>query len=615
MQFVVKIAVALFPGFAEDTTSWDNSEQQIQEEEDHNRRIDISNKESRGGSDDECIQIVPMEQRNLDSPIVVQMPLDDSAALSMPKIFEQRFKKQPEIDTYDRNVFVKETWSTEDNAYIIDSEYMNPDNTHSPAEHEELASPVSWDMNETDKTENNEAVSNRELKNVDEIDEISNVDSIPVHRESIESSEISISNDSAKVCKSPQLDNTCEFDREDDLNSEIEDNAVTNNSRENASPHNFKDISMHLYSAERPQLYSFKNIVIVIMKKDNAFSFIGKLSVKVLYGAIKVYGAILNASKNPMRVYSPRGYSNIVIETYEDAPDGTIDDIWTALSAKGITQDSETKLLNDIQEIKPGMAVLVLQNIENNLTHFLETYYPLRLFPRMRTFSYYPWTDYRRAQVVLQAQLNLSYRVSSRRELWAHPCITDIANEMLVRWRENSWSCALIAGGKDTGKSTSVRFLINTLLNTCEKVVLVDVDPGQSECTPAACVSYSLIEQPLLGPNFTHLQMPVYQIFLGEIDVMQCVFRYLEALNMLITKLKSCPELSRLPIVINTMGFTQNVGWPLMIYTIKLFRPFVILQIASSNRRKNFKDSLDMDTVNKQVHTPLSAALMTIDYI
>jgi len=172
---------------------------------------------------------------------------------------------------------------------------------------------------------------------------------------------------------------------------------------------------------------------------------------------------------------------------------------------------------------------------------------------------------------------------------------------MLNLWRANKWSCTLIAGGKNVGKSTSVRCLINSLLRTSEKVVLVDVDPGQAECTPPGCISYSLIEEPLMGPNFTHLRTPVYQLFIDEVNVSRCVTRYLEGIKMLIEKLKECPILSCLPIVVNTMGFTQNLGWNIAIFTIKLIRPSIILQIMSSKKKNNFDDVLSAVVVNKQV--------------
>lgn len=339
------------------------------------------------------------------------------------------------------------------------------------------------------------------------------------------------------------------------------------------------------------------------MESGSKLCFTGKLLVKVLYGAVKIYGSILNKSADAIEVYSPRGYSNIAIETSEDFSENSIDDVWMALNAKGIVPGSGNIMQVDINNVRPGMAILMLQNLKNNLTLFLKTYFPyFRLFPNVKNRNYFPWTDPRRAEVILQANLRLEqYDDFNYKQLITDPCITtDIAERMLYRWCANEWSCTLIAGGKNVGKSTSVRCLINSLLHTSEKVVLVDVDPGQAECTPPGCISYSLIEEPLMGPNFTHLKAPVYQLFIDDINVSRCVTRYLEGVKMLIERLKECPVLSRLPIVVNTMGFTQSLGWDIAVFIIKLIRPSIILQITSK-KKNNYNDVFSVEVVNKQV--------------
>lgn len=352
----------------------------------------------------------------------------------------------------------------------------------------------------------------------------------------------------------------------------------------------------------KSQVYCIRNVVIVIMESKSRLCFTGKLLVKVLYGAVEIYGYILNRSTEATEVYSPRGYSNVSIETSEALTEDSLEDVWTALVARGITRDSESKLRMSIDNVQPGTAILVLQNFENGLTRFLRTHFPsFRLFPSINNPCYYSWMNPKRAEIMLQASLHLEQDDDHNyRRLIASSCITtDITEKMLNSWRANEWSCTLIAGGKGVGKSTSVRYLINSLLRTSGKVVLVDVDPGQAECTPAGCVSYSLIEEPLMGPNFTHLKMPVYQLYLDDINVARCVTRYLEGVKMLIERLQRCPVLSRLPIVVNTMGFTYDLGWDIAMFTIKLIRPTIILQIMSS-RKKNYQNYLSAEVVNKQ---------------
>lgn len=57
------------------------------------------------------------------------------------------------------------------------------------------------------------------------------------------------------------------------------------------------------------------------------------------------------------------------------------------------------------------------------------------------------------------------------------------------------------------GKSTYLRYQVNKLLGK-GPVLVVDLDPGQCEFTVAGNISATVVTQPLLGPNFTHLKKP-----------------------------------------------------------------------------------------------------------
>lgn len=65
-----------------------------------------------------------------------------------------------------------------------------------------------------------------------------------------------------------------------------------------------------------------------------------------------------------------------------------------------------------------------------------------------------------------------------------------------------------MAGYKNSGKSTMMRYLINKCLKKWKKILVLDLDIGQSEFTLPGCVSVFIIDSPLLGPNFTHLLQP-----------------------------------------------------------------------------------------------------------
>ena len=66
----------------------------------------------------------------------------------------------------------------------------------------------------------------------------------------------------------------------------------------------------------------------------------------------------------------------------------------------------------------------------------------------------------------------------------------------------------VLCGGKAVGKSTLLRYFVNTMLKKFEKVVVIDCDIGQSEFTIPGCVSVVIVNKPLLGPSYTHFIKP-----------------------------------------------------------------------------------------------------------
>ena len=103
--------------------------------------------------------------------------------------------------------------------------------------------------------------------------------------------------------------------------------------------------------------------------------------------------------------------------------------------------------------------------------------------------------------------------VEQRHVVEPEACV-DIANRA-VATDTGAWCSAdgqptrvALCGGVNLGKSTSLRFLLNRALKSAANgrtgVALLDMDPGQTECTPAGFLSLSVHHSPLLGPPFTH---------------------------------------------------------------------------------------------------------------
>lgn len=509
------------------------------------------------------------DPKSIGLPVVVEALSENLSTLSIPKILEESDQAKPEDNVSDDDQLYTGNMNSEaDESFVVVAESLNPNgNSHA---HERDAKTMS-----------------------------------PSERKPKKDKQLARSNSNVRISPRKGLvDPVKETKRSSDMCKEgTRNNAIDSvtgkDNTEKAEGLDKTDTSTDRIPTTR--FYCLRNKVIAVMSKNARFCFTGKLIVKVVYGAIEAYGYVITAKTGSIEIYSPRGYSNVSIETSEKcACNEDTDLLWVSLSAEGMDRSEENKLIAEMEGIEPGMAVIFLSNLENKLTRFLQVFYPLRLFPRIKNTSCYSWTDRNRAETILQS--NLSVVNSAFKELIIDRRITEeVAEKMLNRWRSNEWSCTLIAGGKGVGKSTTARYLINSLLPVSKRVVLIDVDPGQTECTPAGCVSYSLIEEPLMGPNFTHLKTPVFQIYIGEANVSRCITRYIEGIKMLVDKFSSCPIMSRLPIVVNTMGFSHGIGWDIILFTTKLIRPSFVVQIMSGKPKINYIGYLSKQVVNKQV--------------
>jgi hypothetical protein len=347
-------------------------------------------------------------------------------------------------------------------------------------------------------------------------------------------------------------------------------------------------------------LYSLESKVILILYPETQFSFLGKLKLKVLYGAVQVYGSILSPqnTEKPVEIYSPRGYSSINILSFYLDDTYNKEALWNALTIEGVDRSLNTKLHDTINVCKQGWSVILLENFENTLTNFLNNYCSFRLFPKVENMKY-SWCDPRRAEYILQAHFQF-YNSSNEISIcpqWNKTIIQQLVNQ----WNSSKSLCTMIVGGKSVGKSTTARYLINNLLRHSKKVILLDLDPGQAEITPSACLSLSVLDEPLLGPNFTHLKTPFYQLYLEDINVSNCITRYIKCVKKLIECLKSNKDLLEYPVIVNTMGFCKGIGLDICIFLIKLIEPNNIVQIQSNRKKNNFDLTLTKQTINNCV--------------
>ena len=92
----------------------------------------------------------------------------------------------------------------------------------------------------------------------------------------------------------------------------------------------------------------------------------------------------------------------------------------------------------------------------------------------------------------------------------------------------------VICGAKGVGKSTCMKYLVNRLLGSNDKVAVIDCDVGQSEFTTSGLVSLHVFDDPIAMPSHLNLRKPELSYFIGDISTKsepEMVIKCIELLN------------------------------------------------------------------------------------
>uniref|UniRef100_A0A8C4UYM6 Polynucleotide 5'-hydroxyl-kinase NOL9 n=1 Tax=Falco tinnunculus TaxID=100819 RepID=A0A8C4UYM6_FALTI len=292
-----------------------------------------------------------------------------------------------------------------------------------------------------------------------------------------------------------------------------------------------------------------------------ALTFTGKCRLRCLYGAVRLLGFAVASHQPGLPVFSPATHCALSLEALpaERPPRG----LRAALSPLA---EARVKVM---ARFSPECAVVLLEHLDTPVTRFLLSHPPLsRLFEPQEESSFTP-------EDAVLASVGI-VKCSSERGLL-------VSESMLVALEELIQACCaedegvpvvLVCGPKNTGKSTFNRYLINLLLNRLPSIEYMECDIGQTEFTPPGCVSLSNVTEPILGPPFTHQQMPCKMVYYGQTSCEQDTERYLDVVKYVFSSYKK-----EVPLVINTMGWVKGEGLLLLIDIIRLLSPSHIVQM------------------------------------
>jgi len=143
----------------------------------------------------------------------------------------------------------------------------------------------------------------------------------------------------------------------------------------------------------------------------------------------------------------------------------------------------------------------------------------------------------------------------------------------------------MFIGDVDSGKTTTLTFVANELINFGYRVGIVDSDLGQKGILPPATVSLGIVEE-----NFSSLSeiAPHLHYFVGITTPAQYIGETVVGVKRLVDVARSLVDV----VLIDTTGFVTGPGFELKRLKIEAVRPDLVVFIQSTGERKRSIENL-----------------------
>lgn len=177
----------------------------------------------------------------------------------------------------------------------------------------------------------------------------------------------------------------------------------------------------------------------------------------------------------------------------------------------------------------------------------------------------------------------------------------------------------MVIGGKNSGKSTFVRLLLENFLYNGERqtvddeILYLDLDPGQPEYSHPDCISLSRITRTsnILGG---HLGQPYFKIlrqcYVGSSSPQEVPNLYLTYVDELIHKLEGLDHMGT--SLVNLPGWIKGFGLNIMNHIISRYKPTHIILLESKGTRRHLNElNLDL-TFESQARSEYSPIVSNI---
>jgi len=172
----------------------------------------------------------------------------------------------------------------------------------------------------------------------------------------------------------------------------------------------------------------------------------------------------------------------------------------------------------------------------------------------------------------------------------------------------------VVYGPKNAGKSTYIRYLLNSLLSLYPSgIAFLDLDIGQSEIGCPSFLSLHIITSPLLSQPYAHVQKGemAWCEFVGDVTVVSDPAAYSSAIRRgyayYLDHLSpsSHKASSYIPLLVNTMGWVKGLGKELLEDIVGLIKPVYCVDMRVEIEGKNNGEDagVELQSTNKYANT------------
>lgn len=356
---------------------------------------------------------------------------------------------------------------------------------------------------------------------------------------------------------------------------ESEEEAKSDDIGETATPSQIVPIS-------DPQFFNSVNSRHVLLLLRKTLHFHGSLRVRLIAGNVSAFGYELQLNKT-VTLHSPRGHGLICLAP---SASSTLDKHYL----KTLDDLKVDFYLEDINHVKEKFdcgsdAILLLERDQTNKgVNMIDRYMRETVFPNINAFNnespFYSSEFVLHCKFVCEPENGLA------------------SNDQWSTIKLHNKSKLVTIGGKGVGKSTFVRYLINSNFKKFQKFLFIDLDIGQPELFVPQTLSATVVTEPILGPGYLRNFKPAKAVLFGDINVLPDPIKYLRCVSQIFAFCSAQNEFATIPWVVNTMGYSRGFGSELMACILKIFKPTDLVQIQSRSQSDNFDQNMNAEIVN-----------------